>query len=100
MISSQAGTDEKNDVIVEIQPLGRGEGIKIEINSPVKKQFGRQIESSILDVLHKRGIEDVKVTVHDKKALDFAIRARLEAAIDRAGGEGVETSQNSAVCSG
>ena len=51
-------------------------------------------------MLHKRGIEDVKVTVHDKKALDFAIRTRLEAAIDRAGGEGVEASQNSAVCSG
>jgi len=47
-----------------------------------------------------QGIKDVKVTVHDKKALDFTIRARLEAAIDRLGGGQVETSQNATLCAG
>ncbi|MDI6600483.1 MAG: citrate lyase acyl carrier protein [Thermoanaerobacteraceae bacterium] len=87
MKRSVAGTEEKNDVLVELVPLGKGDGTRIEIISPVKKQFGRLIEESVRDVLNRRGVDDVQVIVKDNKALDFALRARLEAAIDRAGGE-------------
>lgn len=87
MISSKAGTEEKNDCLIELEPKKLGEGISIDIQSPVKKQFGRQIKETVLEVLNMRGIEDAKVTVRDKRALDFAVRARLEAAVDRAGGE-------------
>lgn len=100
MIPSKAGTEEKNDCIIELEPLNKGEGIKIEIESPIKKQFGRHIKETILEILNEHGIKDVRVKVMDKKALDFTIRARLEAAIERAGGEQGETSEDAALCAG
>lgn len=87
MKRSIAGTEDKNDVLVELIPLNAGDGIEINVISPVKKQFGRHIEESVSEVLNRRGVKDVKITVRDKKALDFALKARLETAIDRAGGE-------------
>ncbi|HHW01413.1 MAG TPA: citrate lyase acyl carrier protein [Thermoanaerobacterales bacterium] len=100
MISSKAGTEEKNDCIIEMEPLNKGEGIKIEIESPIRKQFGRHIRNTVMEVLKERGIEDVKVRVIDKKALEFTIRARMETAIERSGGEKSETSANTFVCAG
>lgn len=100
MISSKAGTDGKSDCIIELEMKERGRGIEIEIESPVKKQFGRQIKQTVLEVLKERGIKDIKVKVIDKKALDFTIRARLEAAIDRLGGEQIEASEDAFVCAG
>lgn len=90
MISSKAGTEEKNDCIIELEALEKGEGIEIEIESPIKKQFGRHIKETILEILKERCISNVKVRVTDRKALDFSIRARLETAIDRLGGERLE----------
>lgn len=100
MIPSKAGTEEKSDCIIELEPQNKGEGIKIEIQSPIKKQFGRHIKETVLEVLKMRGIEDVRIKVIDKKALDFTIRARLETAIDRAGGEQIEASEDAFVCAG
>jgi citrate lyase subunit gamma (acyl carrier protein) len=46
--------------------------------------FGDQIRASVLEVIDSYGLTDVHVSVRDQGALDYAIRARVQAAIERA----------------
>ena len=45
---AMAGTLESNDILITVD---YGEGISIELESSVKKQFGKQIEKVIRDTL-------------------------------------------------
>lgn len=84
----QAGTVESNDVLVTVTLNGESTGIEITLNSPVERQFGGQIKRVINETLAAARITDALVHVIDRGALDFAICARVEAAIARAqGGE-------------
>lgn len=76
-----AGTLESSDAYVEIEPFS--EGLKIEIESVVKKQFGDKIEAAVLDVLKEHDIKNVEIRVADKGALECVIRARVETAVLR-----------------
>ena len=76
-----AGTLESNDILITVD---NGEGITIELESSVKKQFGKQIEKVIRDTLEELNVENVKLTAVDKGALDYTIKARVEAACFRA----------------
>lgn len=76
-----AGTLESSDAQVRIAP---NEGIDIEINSSVGKQFGEDIQQTVQAVLSQLNITDVQVIVEDKGALDCVLRARLKAALLRA----------------
>ena len=76
-----AGTLESNDILITVD---NGEGITIELESSVKKQFGKQIEKVIRETLEKLNVENVKLTAVDKGALDYTIKARVEAACFRA----------------
>jgi citrate lyase subunit gamma (acyl carrier protein) len=80
---AQAGTMQSSDLLVTVEP---SEGVEIEIESTVKKQFEHLIRAKIEQVLEKNGAKSVKVSVSDRGALDYAIEARLEAALQRAGG--------------
>ena len=80
-----AGTLESNDIFVEVEP-GNG-GIEIEIQSVVYNQFARQIEAAIRDILKEFNVTDAKVRVDDRGAVDYAVRARVETAVRRAGVE-------------
>ncbi len=80
-----AGTMESSDAYIEIEP---GTGLRVEIESIVKKQFGDKIDSSVREVLSEQGVTGATVRVTDRGALDCVIRARVEAAVKRAGGEG------------
>lgn len=83
--AGQAGTLESNDILVTIAPAGAGTaGIEIELTSPVKKQFGKQILAVINEVLAERGISTAVVDANDRGAMDCTIRARVETAIARA----------------
>lgn len=77
-----AGTLESSDVQVKIEPSNNG--IKIDIESSVKSQFGRQIEETVEDVLEKLQVQNASVYVQDKGALECTIRARVETAVFRA----------------
>jgi citrate lyase subunit gamma (acyl carrier protein) len=79
----QAGTMQSSDlmVIVELAPE-----LTIEIESTVKKQFEHLIRAKLEQVLAKFGVESGRISVSDRGALDYAIEARLEAALQRAGG--------------
>ena len=81
-----AGTLESGDIMVTIGP---GEGLKVELQSSVEAQFGRQIKALIVETLEGLGIKDAHVDAIDKGALDCTIKARVTAAAVRATGEDV-----------
>ena len=76
------GNEKDSDVIVTVD-LGV-KGIVIEIESKLKKMFGKLMEKAVKEVLAEMNIKDAKVTVQDFGALDFAIKARTRTAINRA----------------
>jgi len=80
-----AGTMESSDAYIEIEP---GEnGVSIQLESVVLEQFGDAIESTVQDVLKDLGVENARVRVVDRGALDCVIRARVETAVVRGKGD-------------
>ncbi|MBR5301592.1 MAG: citrate lyase acyl carrier protein [Clostridia bacterium] len=80
-----AGTLESSDVFVSIEPCEQG--LTIHIDSVVMKQFGDDILTATKDVLREFEIENAKVSVKDRGALECVLRARVECAVLRAKGE-------------
>ena len=81
---AKAGLDERGDVLVCLSPAEENSGVQIDIESTLMSLFGEQIRASVLDVIEGYGLNDLKLTVHDRGALDYAIRARVQTAIERA----------------
>ena len=82
--TAMAGTLESSDVYVKVEPCER---LEIEIESVVYNQFAQQSEQSVREVTRELGVESGKISVNDKGASDCGIKARVETAIKRAGGE-------------
>ena len=80
--AAAAGTLESSDIRVTVEPAE--EDVTIELESSVKEQFGRQIESVIRQTLEALDVRSASVTAVDKGALDCTVRARVEAAVFRA----------------
>ena len=80
-----AGTLESSDVFVTLEP--RDEGLEIEIDSVVKNQFGDAILRTVEDVLAELDVQNAKLSIVDRGALDCVIRARVETAVMRGKGE-------------
>jgi citrate lyase subunit gamma (acyl carrier protein) len=78
----QAGTMQSSDLMVVVEPA---DDLIIEIESTVKKQFEHLIRARLERVLAQYRIESGRISVSDRGALDYAIEARLEAALQRAG---------------
>lgn len=77
-----AGTLESSDIQIM---LSKGtDGITIDLESDVEKQFGDQIRKVITDTLAEFDIDNVKVKAVDKGALDCVIKARTIAVAQRA----------------
>ena len=83
--SAQAGTLESSDVFVSLEPCEQG--VEIDIDSVVIKQFGDDILRVVKEVLHEQEITDAKVSIVDRGALECVLRARVETAILRGKGE-------------
>lgn len=81
-----AGTLESSDVMVRIGPSSEP-GIRLELESLVKQQFGAAIEQVTRETLAKLGVTDAVVAVDDKGALECVLRARVQAAAMRAAGQ-------------
>ncbi|OQX89150.1 MAG: citrate lyase acyl carrier protein [candidate division Zixibacteria bacterium 4484_93] len=79
--TGEAGREEKGDIYVKIEPASEGTGLKIDLTSSVERLYGERIRQTILDVLEEFGVEDAHVTAIDHGALDFVIRARVEAVL-------------------
>ena len=82
---ASAGTMESSDAYVEIEP--NENGLTLELSSVVEKQFGEKIKAAASDVLSEYGVENARVRIVDRGALECVIRARVETAILRAKGE-------------
>lgn len=79
---AQAGTMQSSDLMVFLEP---SDELSVEIESTVKKQFEHLIRAKIDEVLGSRGVTAGKVRITDRGALDYALEARLETALKRAG---------------
>ncbi len=77
-----AGTLESSDIQIMISK--GSSDIQIDLESDVKKEFGKQINQVISSTLQKMGITAAKVKAVDKGALDCVIKARTIAAAQRA----------------
>lgn len=81
--TAAAGTLESSDCLVTVEP---GEGIHLDLSSSVMNQYGRQIKATVLSTLERLGVENARVTVVDKGALDCTLKARVECAVFRSNG--------------
>ena len=72
------------DCVIEIKP--RSKGIKINLNSLVKNQYGDAIRSAVKSELKKQDIAAAEVTITDRGAIDPVLRARMECVIKRGRG--------------
>lgn len=77
---AKAGSLESNDILIQLYPAQER---SIELDSPVRQQFGAQIEAVITAALDEAGAGPVRVIAKDRGALDFAIRARVQTALAR-----------------
>ncbi len=76
-----AGTLESSDCMVTIEP--NDSGVDFSLDSSVAHQFGNQIKKVALETLNKLDIQNVKIRIVDKGALDCTVKARIEAAVYR-----------------
>jgi citrate lyase subunit gamma (acyl carrier protein) len=79
-----AGTSQSSDLMVVVEPA---DILSIEIESTVKKQYEHLIRSRIQEPLARLGVTAARIRVSDRGALDYAIDARVEAALRRAAEE-------------
>jgi citrate lyase subunit gamma (acyl carrier protein) len=82
---ASAGTATKNDALITISPRD-AEGIEVELKSIVKVQFGDQLIAAAKGMAQEMGVTSALIKIEDKGALDYVIRARVEAAVLRAQG--------------
>ena len=80
---ASAGTMESSDAYVEIEPSPT---LTVDVESVVRKQFGEKINLAVREVLAECGVTSATVRVVDRGALECVIRARVETAVKRSGG--------------
>ena len=78
-----AGTLESSDCMVED---GDGE-VDLTLESTVIHQYGNQIRQVVLETLENLDVQNIRIKIVDKGALDCTIRARVEAAVYRSTGQ-------------
>ena len=76
-----AGTLESSDCMVTIEP---GRGLELDLESAVMQQYGRRIAEVAMETLDRLNVQNARVSIVDKGALDCTIKARVECAAMRA----------------
>ena len=76
-----AGTLESSDCMVTIEPA---RGLEIDLESAVIRQYGKRIMAVAEETLQRLDIQNARVSIVDKGALDCTIKARVECAAMRA----------------
>lgn len=79
-----AGTLESSDAQVMVEPFENG--MELSIESSVMNQYGRQIKTAVLETLERLGVENGKISIVDKGALECTLKARVECAVFRSCG--------------
>ncbi len=76
-----AGTLESSDAFVEVSVC---EGLEIELISSVEEIYGDDIIALVKNILKKMDLQNIRIKIQDKGALDFVLEARVKTAILRA----------------
>lgn len=76
-----AGTLESSDAQITVEPSK--EGLSVSIESSVMNQYGRQIKTAVLKTLKELSVDQGKIAVVDKGALECTLKARIECAVFR-----------------
>ena len=76
-----AGTLESSDCMVTVE-AGDGK-VDFTLDSAVAHQFGNEIRKVALETLENLGVDNVRISIVDKGALDCTIKARIEGAVYR-----------------
>lgn len=84
--SASAGTIESSDIMVTVEPNNQ-EGIQIDLQSSVEKQFGDQIRKVLTETIEGLDLDNVNVIAVDQGALDCTVQARTVVAVYRAAEE-------------
>ena len=84
--TATAGNAEKSDVLVTVSP-NPGEGLTIRVESVVKAFYEDAIFTAARETAEQMGVADARICLDDYGALDYVIRARVEAALIRAAKE-------------
>lgn len=84
--TASAGTVESSDIMITVEP-NEGNGIQIDLQSSVEKQFGEQIKEVLRRTLDKLNVNNVNVSAVDQGALDCTVEARTVVAVYRAADE-------------
>ena len=79
-----AGTMQSSDLMVVVAPA---DTLRIDVESTVKQQFEHLIRAQITATLKALDVATGHIQVSDRGALDYAIAARVEAAVQRASKE-------------
>ena len=80
-----AGTLESSDCQVTVE---EGDGtIELTLDSAVINQYGNQIKKVVYETLGNLGVDNVRISIVDKGALDCTIKARIEGAVYRSIGQ-------------
>ena len=82
--TAMAGTLESSDAQVTVEP--GTDGIELTLETSVMHQYGKQIRAVVLETMERLGVENAKVTIFDKGALDCTLKARVECAVYRSNG--------------
>ena len=61
-----AGSMESNDVLIMVR---QGNGLEIELDSPLKKQFGKQIIEVIEKTVKRLGVDNIYINVQKNQQL-------------------------------
>ena len=86
---AMAGTLESSDILVTVRPNPE-ESIDISLESNVMAMFGTQIADTARMVCADMGVTSAILEMKDKGAIECVIRARVQAALCRASGEGYD----------
>ena len=80
-VAAVAGTTDKNDILISIEPAKQG--IEISLTSKVIEQFGENIRETIEETLKEMGVTAAKIVAEDNGAIEVVIASRVQAAVMR-----------------
>lgn len=88
MKTIQVGTDNKNDCLVKCSP---GKKCVIHLHSKTGAMFEKHIMDMAKKILADQGIKKMHITIQEYGALDYVIKSRIEAALEKALGTPIWT---------
>ena len=83
--AASAGTDKAGDLLVWVEP--GTSPLQIQLKSSVSDLFGEAILNAVRETAASCGVTAGLIRIQDKGALDYVIRARVETALRRSGGD-------------